>query len=114
MREAVPVALQMFQSAKSIKNLKIVFGTDAVAGAHGRNVEELIYRVQKGGQSPMRAIVSATSVSAESLQLEKEIGTIAPGMTADLIAVAGDPIQDIGALRNVVFVMKEGKVHKNR
>jgi imidazolonepropionase-like amidohydrolase len=108
MKEAVPVALKMFQEALKVNGLKIVFGTDAVAGAHGRNFEELIYRVQKGGQSPMDAIISATSLAAESLHLEKEIGTIAPGMTADLVAVEGDPLKDITALRRIKFVMRNG------
>lgn len=114
MHNAVPVALTMFQHALKIKNLKIVFGTDAVAGAHGRNLEELIYRVEKGGQSPMDAIVDATSVSAQSLGLEKELGAVSPGFTADLIAVTGDPLQNIASFREIVFVMKEGKVVKNK
>lgn len=113
MEEAVPTALKMFQQALEIKNLKIVFGTDAVAGAHGRNFEELIYRVQKGGQSPMAAIVSATGLASQSLRLENRVGTIAPGMQADLIALDGNPLQDITAFRRVLFVMKSGKVHKN-
>lgn len=108
MKEAVPVALKMFQEALQVKGLKIVFGTDAVAGAHGRNFEELIYRVQEGGQSPMDAIISATSLAAESLNLDKEIGTLAPGMNADLIAVEGDPLADITALRKIKFVMRNG------
>jgi imidazolonepropionase-like amidohydrolase len=112
MEEAVPVALKMFQGALQIKNLKIIFGTDAVAGSHGRNFEELIYRVQKGGQPPMAAIISATSLAAESLRLQKK-GVIAPGMDADLIAVDGDPTTDITALRRVVFVMKSGRIYKN-
>jgi imidazolonepropionase-like amidohydrolase len=108
MKEAVPVAIKMFHEALQVKGLKIVFGTDAVAGAHGRNFEELIYRVQEGGQPPMDAIISATSRAAESLHLDKEVGTIAPGMTADLIAVDGDPIKDITALRKIKFVMRNG------
>lgn len=108
MKEAVPIALKMFHEALQVNGLKIVFGTDAVAGAHGRNFEELIYRVQEGGQSPMDAIISATSRAAESLHLDKEVGTIAPGMTADLIAVDGDPIKDITALRKIKFVMRNG------
>jgi imidazolonepropionase-like amidohydrolase len=111
MKEAVPIALKMFHEALQVKGLKIVFGTDAVAGAHGRNFEELIYRVQQGGQSPMDAIISATSLAAESLHLEKEIGTIAPGMTADLIAVDGDPIKDITVLRKIKLVMRNGFAH---
>jgi imidazolonepropionase-like amidohydrolase len=113
MEEAVPTALRMFQEALQIKNLKIVFGTDALAGAHGRNFEELIYRVQKGGQTPMAAIISATSLAAESLKMQNKIGVIAPGMEADLIAVDGDPLEDITALRRVVFVMKSGRICKN-
>jgi imidazolonepropionase-like amidohydrolase len=113
MEKSIPVYLAMFKRALAVKNLKIVFGTDAVAGAHGRNVEELIYRVQQGGQDPAAAIVSITSLAAASMNLDREIGTLAPGMTADLIAVDGDPLKDITALRRVVFVMKGGKVYKN-
>ena len=93
--------------------VKMVFGTDATAGAHGRNAEELIYRVKDGGQQPMDAIVTATSRSAESLQLGNQIGTIAPGMEADIIAVDGNPLQDITAVRRVTFVMRGGRVLKN-
>jgi imidazolonepropionase-like amidohydrolase len=93
--------------------VKIVFGTDAVAGAHGRNAEEFIYRVQEAGEKPMDAIESATSLSAESLGLGREIGTIAPGYNADIVAVLGDPLTDITAVRKVVFVMKDGKIYKN-
>jgi imidazolonepropionase-like amidohydrolase len=95
------------------KGVRISFGTDAVAGAHGRNAEEFIYRVKEGGERPMDAIVSATSVSAESVGLGNEIGTIAPGYQADFVAVAGNPIVDITAVRKVRFVMKGGKVYEN-
>ena len=95
------------------KGLKIVFGTDAVAGSHGRNAEEFVYRVRDAHEKPMDAIVSATSVSAESLGLGDKIGAIAPGFEADLVAVDGDPLQDITAVRRVVFVMKSGKVYRN-
>jgi quinoprotein glucose dehydrogenase len=110
MERAVPRALDTFQRALKRRNLRIVFGTDAVAGAHGRNFEEIIYRVQKGGQAPMDAVVSATARAAESLNLQDSIGSIAPGMVADLIATRGNPAQDITALRQVVFVMKNGKM----
>jgi imidazolonepropionase-like amidohydrolase len=113
MRRAVPLALTVFKQALATPGLKVVFGTDAVAGAHGRNFEELIYRVEKGGQDPMAAIVSATSLAAESLGLKDRIGTLAPGFEADLIAVEGDPLQDIHALKRVVWVMKGGRVVKN-
>jgi imidazolonepropionase-like amidohydrolase len=112
MQRSIPASLAVFKEALKTPNLKIVFGTDAVAGAHGHNVEELIYRVQQGGQDPKDAIISATSLSAESLGMGNQIGAIAPGMQADLIAVEGDPLKDITALRRVVFVMKGGKVFK--
>jgi len=113
MRKAVPRALAVFRQALATPGLKVVFGTDAVAGAHGRNFEELVYRVQQGGQDPMAAIVSATSLAAQSLGLGDRTGTIAPGYEADLIAVEGDPSRDIRALRRVVWVMKSGRVVKN-
>jgi imidazolonepropionase-like amidohydrolase len=112
MQEALPVIAEMFKHALAMKNLKIVFGTDAVAGAHGRNAEEFIYRVQ-AGQGPMDAFVAANSRAAESLNMQDEIGSIAPGMQADIIAVDGDPLKDITAVRRVVFVMKGGKVYRN-
>jgi imidazolonepropionase-like amidohydrolase len=113
MRKAVPRALEVFRQALATPGLKVVFGTDAVAGAHGRNFEELVYRVEQGGQAPMAAIVSATSLAAESLRLGGRTGTIAPGYEADLIAVDGDPSRDIRALLRVVWVMKSGRVIKN-
>ena len=112
MEKALPIASEMYGRALKTPGLKIVFGTDAVAGAHGRNVEELVCRV-KAGQSPIDAITSATSLGAEALRMEKEIGSIAPGLQADLIAVEGDPTKDITALRRVKFVMKGGRVYKN-
>jgi imidazolonepropionase-like amidohydrolase len=92
--------------------VKVVFGTDAVAGSHGRNAEEFVYRVRDAHDQAMDAVVSATSVSAESLGLGKEIGTVAPGFQADLVAVDGNPVDDITAVRRVVFVMKGGKVYR--
>jgi imidazolonepropionase-like amidohydrolase len=92
--------------------VKIVFGTDAVAGAHGRNAEEFIYRVKEAGEKPMDVIVSATSLSAQSLGLGDRIGAIAAGYSADLVATEGNPINDITAVRRVRFVMKGGKVYR--
>src|SRR5258706_3585 len=83
-----------------------------VAGAHGRNAEDLVCRVRDAGQDAMAAIVSATSLSADAMGLRTVVGTIAPGYQADLIAVDGDPSRDITALRRVVFVMKGGRVYK--
>ena len=113
MEKAIPIATEMFKRALKTPGLKIIFGTDAVAGAHGRNVEELVCRVQAGGQSPIAAITSATSLGAEAIRMGNQIGSIAPGMQADLIAVQGDPTKDITALRRVMFVMKGGRVYKN-
>ncbi|HXT14270.1 MAG TPA: amidohydrolase family protein [Gemmatimonadaceae bacterium] len=113
MEKALPLAATVYNHAIHTPGLKVIFGTDAVAGAHGRNAEELVCRVQAGGQSPMDAITSATSLTAESMHLQDSIGTIAPNMQADIIAVRGDPTKDITALRNVVFVMKGGRIYKN-
>jgi imidazolonepropionase-like amidohydrolase len=109
MEKAVPVVLEVFRKGLKTKGLKIVFGTDALAGAHGRNFQELVYRVKTGGQDPMEAIVSATSLAAESLGLGDRIGTIAPGYEADLIAVRGDPLKDMAAMEKILFVMKGGR-----
>src|SRR5262245_28570800 len=113
MEKAVGLNNAMIKKAIATPGLKLVMGTDAVAGAHGLNADELIARVREGGQSPLEAITSATSLAAKSLNLENIIGTLAPGMEADLIAVDGDPTRDITALTRVVFVMKGGKVYKN-
>jgi len=113
MEQTLPIILATFKRALKIPGLNIVYGTDAVAGGHGHNIEEMIYRVQKGGQEAKAAIVSATSLAAASLNMSDRIGSIAPGMNADLIAVDGDPLKDITAMRRVLFVMKDGKVYKN-
>ncbi len=113
MEKAVPLNFAMIKKAVATPGLKLVMGTDAVAGAHGRNADELIARVREGHQKPMEAIISATSLAAKSLNLETMIGTLAPGFEADLIIVDGDPTTDITALTRVVFVMKGGKVYKN-
>lgn len=93
-------------------HVKVVFGTDAVAGSHGRNAEEFVYRVRDAHDKPMDEVISATSVSAESLGMGKEIGTVAPGFQADLVAIDGNPLEDITAVRRVVLVMKGGKVFR--
>jgi imidazolonepropionase-like amidohydrolase len=113
MERALPLAADDIRKALATKGLKITYGTDAVAGAHGRNGEDLICRVKDAGEPPMHAIVSATSVSAESLRLGDKIGALAPGMEADIIATDGDPLSDITAVRRVSFVMKGGKVFRN-
>src|SRR5262245_13618338 len=111
LKAALPTASAMFARAIKTPNLKIVFGTDAVALAHGRNVEELVCRV-KAGQTAMAAIISATSAGAAALGLGDRIGTIATGYEADLVAVDGDPSEDISAMRRVVFVMRGGRQYR--
>jgi imidazolonepropionase-like amidohydrolase len=111
MEKAIPLNRTMFAQALKTPGLKMVMGTDAVAGAHGRNVNETVERVRQG-QKPMQAIIELTSAAAASLNLDKVTGAIAAGLAADLAAVEGDPIADINALKNVRFVMKDGKIYK--
>src|SRR6266576_2412175 len=110
MERALPLAAQDIRMALATPGLKVVYGTDAVAGADGHNAEDLICRVERAGESPMHAIVAATSLNAEALGLAQQIGAIAPGLDADIIAVDGDPLADITALRRVSFVMKSGRI----
>jgi len=113
MEDGIALNDAMFKMAIKHNGLKINMGTDAVAGAHGQNAREIIYRVQKGGQPAMDAIMGATSINADAMGLADKIGSLAPGMEADLIAVDGDPLTDITALRRVVFVIKGGNVYRN-
>lgn len=112
MEKGIPIGIETFHRALA-KHVKIIFGTDGGAGAHGRNAEEMVYRVRDGGQPAMDAIMGATSLAAQSLGLQDQIGSIAPGMEADIIATDGSPLADITNVRRVVFVMKAGKVYKN-
>ena len=111
MEKALALRGPMFSTAIKTPGLKIVMGTDAVAGAHGQNAREPIERV-KFGQKPMDAIIGMTSLAAQSMNLDKVTGAIAPGLAADLAAVEGDPLTDAAALQRVRFVMREGKVYK--
>jgi imidazolonepropionase-like amidohydrolase len=112
MEKGLPLVADVNKRARKL-GLKIILGTDAVAGAHGRNAEEFIYRVKDGGDKPMDALMSGTSVAAESLGLGDRIGSLAPGMEADIVATQGNPLDDITAVRHVVFVMKHGKIYRN-
>lgn len=114
MRLAQPKALATFRTSLEVPGLQIVFGTDAVAGAHGRNVEELVYRIVEGGQDPQRAILSGTSVAARSLGLEDRIGSVLPGYEADLLAVDGNPLTDPRALLRPVLVVRAGRIVRGR
>jgi imidazolonepropionase-like amidohydrolase len=112
MEKALGFKDAMFSAALATKGLKMVMGTDAVAGAHGQNMREILERV-KSGQAPAEAIRSLTSLSAESMGLQNEIGAIATGLQADLVAVEGNPLTDITALQRVRFVMRGGTIYKN-
>ena len=112
-REIIPMYHEFFKRASKVPGLKIVFGSDALAGSHGRNAEEFIDRVRDGGLDPMAAMVSANSLGAEAIGMGNQLGLIAPGFEADIIALDGDPLKDITAVRRVVFVMKGGVVYKN-
>jgi len=112
-KEIIPSYHDFLKQALKVPGLKIVFGSDALAGSHGRNAEEFIDRVRDGGVDPMAAMVSANSLAAEALRMGNQIGSIAPGLEADIIALDGDPLKDITAVRRVVFVMKGGVVYKN-
>lgn len=111
MEKALALGGPMLRLALKTPGLKMVMGTDAVAGAHGQNAREPIERV-KEGQQPMDAIIGMTSLAAQSMGLDRQLGAIAAGLNADLVAIDGDPLQDITALRRVRFVMRNGKVYK--
>jgi imidazolonepropionase-like amidohydrolase len=111
LEKGIAPTIDVLQRARAHR-VKIVFGTDAVAGAHGRNAEEFVYRVTEGREKPMDALISATSLSAESLGLGAQIGAVAAGFEADLVATEGNPIDDITAVRKVQFVMRGGKVYR--
>lgn len=91
--------------------VKIAFGTDMGVAPHGGNAQEFVYMVG-AGMPPMKAIQSATRAAAELLGAEQDLGTVAPGKFADLVAVNGDPLADIKVLTHVTFVMKGGVAYK--
>jgi imidazolonepropionase-like amidohydrolase len=94
------------------RGIKIAFGTDAGVSKHGRNADEFELMVEHG-MSPAEAIVAATVNAADLLGLSDDIGTLEPGKTADVIAVDGDPLQDVRVLKRVAFVMRAGRVFKD-
>ena len=110
MERALPLTTAATRAALATPGLKVLYGTDAVAGAEGRNAEDLVCRVQEAGETPLHAIVAATSLNAAALGLGDRIGAVAEGYEADLIATDGDPSRDITAVRRVSFVMKGGTI----
>ena len=102
---------ETFRSAAA-RGIRIGFGTDAGVGSHGTNAEEFVLMV-KGGLKPIDALRAATSVDAELFGIASEVGTLETGKIADIVAVPGNPVEDIAQTRNVFFVMKDGKVVKN-
>jgi imidazolonepropionase-like amidohydrolase len=113
MARDLPLDFAICRAAAATPGLRMVFSTDATAGAHGRNAEEFFGRVKECGQSAMQALVSANSLAAEALGMGDRIGSVAPGYEADLIALDGNPLEDLTAVRRVVFVMKGGVVYKS-
>src|SRR5262249_48359466 len=113
MEKGLKLNADMIKRAVATPKLMMVMGTDAVAGAHGHNADEIVERVRQGNQKPMDAIIGATSLAAKSMNLDRTTGTLAPGYEADLVAADGDPTADITAVTRVAFVMKGGKVYKN-
>lgn len=106
-----PVMKDTFAKAYK-KGVKIAFGTDSGVSPHGENGRELRLMVE-AGMPAMDALKSATAVAAQVIDMGDELGTLEPGKIADLVAVAGNPLDDISLMESVSFVMKEGKVYKH-
>lgn len=105
-----PVIRATFAKAQAA-GVKIAFGTDSGVSPHGQNAHEFELMVE-GGMAPMRALQSATLEAARLLRIDDRLGTLEPGKIADIVAVAGNPLEDIHVMRNMVFIMKEGAVYK--
>ncbi len=112
MEQGMHLDFEICTYAAQMPNAKLVFSTDATAGAHGHNAEEFIGRVEHCGQTPMAALVSAMKIAAEALGMADQLGKLAPGFQADIIALDGDPLKDLSAVNRVVFVMRGGVVYK--
>lgn len=92
--------------------VRIAFGTDAGVSKHGRNADEFALMVQHG-MTPMQALEAATVNAADLLGLADEIGSLEPGKRADIVAVDGDPLQDVTVLTDMDFVMRDGRVYRD-
>jgi imidazolonepropionase-like amidohydrolase len=110
-KRIIPLHKSSFQRAMKM-GVKIAFGTDVGAYAHGTSTIEFLKMVEYG-MKPVDAIRAATVTASELLRMENSIGTLEPGKFADIIAVQGNPLEDIKAIQKNVFVMKEGKIYRN-
>ena len=106
-----PVIRETFRKAHAA-GVKIAFGTDSGVSPHGENAREFELMVE-GGMPPMKAIQSATLVAAQLLRIDDKLGTLEEQKLADVIAVKGNPLEDIRAMHEVVFVMKEGVTYRD-
>ncbi|BDX05036.1 amidohydrolase family protein [Planctobacterium marinum] len=106
-----PLIQNTFRNAYQA-GVNIAYGTDSGVSAHGDNWQEFIYMVE-AGMPALDAIRSATYHGAKLLNIDDQLGTLEAGKLADIIAVSGDPLRDINAMGNVIFVMKDGRVYKN-
>jgi imidazolonepropionase-like amidohydrolase len=113
-RDELRVALHGPSFQRALKaGVRIAFGTDVGGFPWTDPIAQEFGYLVKFGMTPMQAIQSATSKAADLLDMQGQIGVIAPGAYADIIAVAGDPLRDVNVLKDVRFVMKDGKVFKN-
>ncbi len=113
--KAAEVGPKMLDMARRAHNggVKIAFGTDSGVSKHGENAREFALLVE-AGLTPMQAIYAATVAGADNLGKSESLGTLGPGKFGDVVAVEGDPLQDITELEDIDFVMKEGVVYKSR
>jgi len=106
-----PVIMKTFAKAHAA-GVKIAFGTDSGVSPHGDNAREFELMVA-GGMTPMQAIQSATLEASKLLRIEDRLGTLEEGKIADIVAVKGDPIENISLMKKMAFVMKAGEIFKN-
>lgn len=106
-----PMIYDTFRKANEA-GVKIAFGTDTGVSPHGENAREFELMVANG-MSPMKAIQAATLTASKLLKIDDRLGTLEPKKIADVVAVKGNPLEDIKAMRDVIFVMKDGMVYKN-
>ena len=114
--KALMAATEMHPATRLANRLHVpvALGTDAGVGAHGANAREFRLMVEWGGLTPMQALVAGTSSGAKLLGWESRVGTLAAGKLADIVAVPGNPLDDVTATERVVFVMKNGVIYRER